>query len=290
MLDQYREFLELRRGLSPHSVRAYLSDLESVAEHVKLPPEQVRLSSLRAWLGQQAADGVAPATLQRRVACVRGFFDWAQQTGLVSDNPANRLRAPKKGRALPKVASARTISDVLQGSHARADEGQDPIAVRDAAIMELLYASGIRVSELCSLDLAQLDEQRQVIRVRGKGDKERTVPVGAPAWRALEAWLGRRSEVASSRSPSNVFLGARGGALDPRVARRVVHAATGLEGTDLGPHQMRHAMATHLLEGGADLRSVQEILGHSSVATTQTYTHVTADRLRAAFEQAHPRA
>ncbi len=167
------------------------------------------------------------------------------------------------------------------------------MAERDVAILELLYATGMRVSELCGLDLGALDAERRVVRVFGKGRKERTVPLGAPAARAVDAWLARgRPRLSTAESGPAVFVGERGRRVDPRVVRRVVHRALRLvDGApDLGPHGLRHAMATHLLEGGADLRSVQEMLGHASLATTQIYTHVTNERLRAAFEQAHPRA
>ena len=166
-------------------------------------------------------------------------------------------------------------------------------AARDVAILELLYATGIRVSELCGLDLGAVDEARMTVRVLGKGHKERVVPLGAPALSALERWLARRGELVTARSGNALFLGERlGDRIDPRIVRRVVHRAAGLvDGApDIGPHGLRHAMATHLLEGGADLRTVQELLGHASLATTQVYTHVSGDRLRTAFAQAHPRA
>ncbi|MDR1513222.1 MAG: tyrosine-type recombinase/integrase, partial [Propionibacteriaceae bacterium] len=166
------------------------------------------------------------------------------------------------------------------------------IGRRDVALLEVLYAGGLRVSELCGLDLGSRDPARGLLRVLGKGDKERSVPIGRPAERALDGWLERRGELVTPDSGDALFLGARGRRVDPRVVRRVVHRSLGLvDGApDLGPHGLRHAMATHLLEGGADLRAVQEVLGHASVATTQIYTHVTNERLRAVFEQAHPRA
>lgn len=174
----------------------------------------------------------------------------------------------------------------------RAAAEPGPVGTRDVALLEVLYATGVRVSELCGLELADLDRDRRVIRVIGKGNKERAVPMGAPAWRALDTWLTQRHELADREAGQAVFVGERGARINPRVVRRIVHRAlAAVPGApDLGPHGLRHAMATHLLEGGADLRSVQEMLGHASLATTQIYTHVTNDRLRAAFEQAHPRA
>jgi integrase/recombinase XerC len=182
---------------------------------------------------------------------------------------------------------------MLAQATARAGEVGGPAGVRDVAVLELLYATGIRVSELCGLDVDDLDRDRRVLRVLGKGNKQRTVPAGAPAWRAIEAWLaGPRSALVTDESGPALFVGERGRRIDPRVVRRIVHRALALvDGApDLGPHGLRHAMATHLLEGGADLRSVQEILGHASLATTQIYTHVSNERLRSAYQQAHPRA
>lgn len=291
VIAEYRAHLATDRGLSAHTVRAYVSDLTALAEFAGGSPAGVRLHVLRAWLAEQADEGVAPATLQRRVASVRGFFAWALKVeGLVDEDPAARLRAPRRQRRLPRVPSAGAVEESLAAAAHRVDEGEDPVAARDLAILELLYSSGLRVSELCGIGLRDLDEQRGTVRVLGKGGRERSIPIGAPARRALTRWLAVRPEVASPSSPDLVFLGVRGGPLDPRVARRVVHEATRAGGAEVAPHGLRHAMATHLLEGGADLRSVQEMLGHSSVATTQTYTHVTSQRLREAFRQAHPRA
>jgi tyrosine recombinase xerC len=168
---------------------------------------------------------------------------------------------------------------------------QEAIALRDAALLEVLYATGVRVSELCGLDIADLDRSRRTLRVLGKGDKERTVPYGSPASQALENWLAVRDRIALAAAGGALFVGVRGRRLDPRAVRDVVHRAAALAGVpDLGPHGLRHSAATHVLNGGADLRSVQELLGHSSLATTQRYTHVSAERLRAVYAQAFPRA
>ena len=207
-------------------------------------------------------------------------------------DPATRLQMPKARRTLPAVLRQDQALAALHAADLGAQQG-DPLALRDRLIVEMLYATGIRVSELCGLDVDDVDTGRRVIRVLGKGNKQRTVPFGTPALRALESWLrDGRPELAGADSGPALLLGPRGGRLDPRQARTVVHQTVGaVDGApDMGPHGLRHSAATHLLEGGADLRVVQEILGHSSLATTQLYTHVTVARLRAVHDQAHPRA
>ena len=290
LLEEYAQHLDGERGLSQHTVRAYLTDLRDLARHVDVDPARVTLSRLRGWLASMDDAGSASATLQRRVACVHGFFAWTEKEGHLPANPAARLKAPRKRRPLPKVIAAGAMGESLAGAEARADEHRDPVAIRDLALVELLYSSGLRVSELCTVGLGDIDRERRSVTVRGKGGKTRTVPLGMPALRAIDQWLEVRHAIATGESPDRLFLGARGGELDARVARRVVHAATAAAGAGTGPHGLRHAMATHLIEGGADLRSVQEMLGHASVATTQIYTHVTSERLREAYRQAHPRA
>ncbi len=291
LIEEYSEHLATDRGLSPHTVRAYGADLRLLAAHTD-DPHAVTLTTLRTWLADMADDGTAASSIQRRVACVRGFFAWAAREGFIDADPALRLVAPKRSRRLPKVLSHGEIDDVMASATTRLEESDDPLAARDRAIVELLYSSGLRISELTSIKIRDVDAEHRTVRVMGKGAKERSVPMGAPAASAVATWLERRDEVATPRSPDTLFLGARGGALDPRVARRVVHQATAAAGpgAEIGPHGLRHAMATHLLDGGADLRSVQEMLGHASVATTQIYTHVTSERLREAYRQAHPRA
>lgn len=290
LIGDYAVHLFDERGLSGHTVRGYTTDLRSLARITGMPVHEIRLPDIRAWLATLADDGVAAATLQRRVACTRGFFAWATREGYLAQDPASRLKAPKRRRRLPEVPTAASVTDSLAGLQARAAEEGDPVALRDLALLELLYASGLRISEACGLLLEDVDLDRSTVRVLGKGNKQRVVPMGAPAASALGAWVDARHLLAHDRSPATVFLGHRGGALDPRVARRVVHAATAGSGQEVSPHGLRHAMATHLLAGGADLRSVQEMLGHASVGTTQLYTHVTDERVREAFRQAHPRA
>ena len=297
MLADYLRHLRAQRNLAEHTVRAYRADLVNLFSHLdRLGVEslaKVDLRALRSWLAKQHTLGHARTTLQRRAAAARVFFAWAHETGRATTDPAANLRSPKSMRVLPPTLEQATAARMLDEAIATARETGGPVAARDVALLELLYSTGVRVSELCGLDIDDLDRQRCVVRVLGKGSKERTVPVGAPAVRAVEAWLANaRPQLITGDSGQAMFLGERGKRIDPRVVRRIVHRSLRVtEGApDLGPHGLRHAMATHLLEGGADLRSVQEMLGHASLATTQIYTHVTNERLRAAFEQAHPRA
>ena len=297
MLADYLRHLRAQRNLAEHTVRAYRADLVNLFSHLDrlgvASLAKVDLRALRSWLAKQHTIGHARTTLQRRAAAARVFFAWAHETGRATTDPAANLRSPKSMRVLPPTLEQATAARMLDEAIATARETGGPVAARDVALLELLYSTGVRVSELCGLDIDDLDRQRCVVRVLGKGSKERTVPVGAPAVRAVEAWLANaRPQLITGDSGQAMFLGERGKRIDPRVVRRIVHRSLRVtEGApDLGPHGLRHAMATHLLEGGADLRSVQEMLGHASLATTQIYTHVTNERLRAAFEQAHPRA
>ncbi len=296
LLAGYQRHLSDQRDLSPHTLRAYRADLAGLMTHLSRLGHQdlsrVELRDLRSWLAHQQTRGQARATLQRRSAAVRMFFGWAVRTGIIAVDPAAGLRSPKIIRGLPPTLEQGEAAAMLEAALAAAREAGGAAGARDVALLEMLYATGIRVSELCGLDLPDVDRDRRVVRVFGKGRKERTVPVGSPALRALDGWLVARHELVTAESGHAVFLGERGRRIDQRVVRRIVHRALAVvEGApDLGPHGLRHAMATHLLEGGADLRSVQEILGHASLATTQIYTHVTNERLRSVFEQAHPRA
>jgi integrase/recombinase XerC len=319
LVEDYGRHLQLQRDLSPHTLRAYRADLTGLLRHLRrlglTSLDEVTVRSLRSWLAHEQTRGQARSTLQRRSAAARVFFAWAQQSGRTATNPASTLRSPRKERSLPPTLDQADAVAMLDAARAPSPSGdrteadpdpaadspgpvvEDPrhraVGHRDVAMLEVLYATGVRVSELCGLDLGDVDAERRVLRVLGKGRKERSVPVGLPAVRALERWLSEgRPDLVTAASGSAVFLGERGQRIDPRVVRRVVHAALArVEGApDLGPHGLRHAMATHLLEGGADLRSVQEMLGHASLATTQIYTHVTDERLRQAYGQAHPRA
>lgn len=300
LLAEFGEYLRLEQGRSEHTVRAYLGDLHALFAHLSRVGtgeiDQVELSDLRTWLANQHAVGAQRSTIARRSASVRAFFSWAHHTHRLDSDPAATLRSPRVDRRLPATIEISQLRAVLDAAAAATADVAEPteaaLARRDLAVMEVLYSTGIRVSEACGLDLDDMDFDRGLVRVLGKGGKERIAPLGGPARRALQDWLAARSLLVVPASGRAVFLGERGGRLDPRVARRIVHRAlAAVPGTpDLGPHGLRHAMATHLLEGGADLRAVQEILGHSSLATTQLYTHVTTERLRKAYQQAHPRA
>ncbi len=316
-LAAFERFLRSGRSLSPHTVRAYAGDINSLLEHASRngvdAPDGLDVTQLRAWLATAHEAGAARATLARRGAAARAFTSFAHRRGWLAADPGPQLGTLKTRRALPHVLRKDEMEAVLTGleaagrqaetvaRQARAAAGakapvqrtEAALALRDAAVLELFYATGIRVSELCGLDTGHLDHGRRTVRVRGKGDKERTVPVGVPALRALTRWLtAGRPALATAASGPALFLGVRGGRLDPRTARRIVHHRLREAGTtrDTGPHGIRHSAATHLLEGGADLRSVQEILGHSSPATTQIYTHVSIERLKSSYRQAHPRA
>ena len=244
---------------------------------------------LRSWLARLRSTGSARSTLARRAAAARTFTAFAQRAGLTETDAGAQLVSPRPHRTLPPVL--REDEAVALVDRPADDDG--PLGLRDRLVLELLYATGIRVGELVRLDVDDVDRHRRVVRVIGKGDKERTVPYGAPAERALDDWLRNgRPELATAGSGPALVLGAKGRRVDPRTVRRLVHEhlAHVPGAPDLGPHGLRHSAATHLLEGGADLRSVQEILGHASLSTTQIYTHVSVERLRAAFRQAHPRA
>ena len=315
-LAAFERHLRSERSLSPHTVRAYAGDISGLLEYASRQgvdaPEGLGVTELRGWLAIQHESGAARATLARRGAAARAFTAFAYRRGWLVTDPGPRLGTLKTRRALPHVLRQDEMAAVLAGLEKAGRQAQAAaaevtgypadvagqrtevaVALRDAAVLELFYATGIRVSELCGLDPVHLDHGRRTVRVRGKGGKERTVPVGVPALAAVDRWLATgRPALATAASGPALFLGVRGGRLDPRTARRIVHERLREAGAtrDTGPHGIRHSAATHLLEGGADLRSVQEILGHSSPATTQIYTHVSVERLKSSYRQAHPRA
>jgi integrase/recombinase XerC len=292
LVERYAEHLALERNLSPHSVRAYVGDVTSLLDHaVRLQlggPEELDLRTLRSWLARLHSQGVSRSTIARRASAARVFTAWAHRRGELAEDPGATLSSPRPHRRLPEVLRADEAASLLDG-----EWGDEPGDRRDRAILELLYATAARVSELCGLDVDDVDQHRRTVRLLGKGRKERVVPVGEPAMVAVDDWLarGRPAWVSAASGPA-LLLGARGGRLDPRTARRVVHARLGAGNgvPDIGPHGLRHSAATHLIEGGADLRSVQELLGHATLATTQIYTHVSIERLRATYDRAHPRA
>ena len=295
-LDAFAQYLSAERAVSPHTLRGYLGDVRSLLSHaasegaVRL--QDLELGTLRRWLGAQSQEGAARSTLARRSASVRVFTAWAMAEERITTDPALRLKAPKREQSLPGVLQAGQLTRLLSTLEEAAAEGA-PLALRNRAIVELLYATGVRVGELAGLDVDDLDPDRRTLRVIGKGNKERTVPYGVPAALAVDDWLRRgRPLVVRDNSGPALFLGVRGGRVDQRQVRAMVNDLfAGLGDTSAsGPHALRHSAATHLLDGGADLRAVQEILGHSSLATTQIYTHVSVDRLRKSYQQAHPRA
>ena len=297
LIAAFTRHLEVERSLSVHTIRAYIGDLESLVTHLENigveEISQLELVHLRSWLANQQVKGGARTTLARRAVSVRLFTKWAVKNKYLTKDVAATLATPKGHRTLPEVLEISDAKLAMDSLATRAAEEETPISLRDVAMVEMLYASGARVAELCGLDLNDVDYDRQTIRVLGKGNKERTIPVGNPAIRALNAYLkDARDSLKNSKSDNALFLGARGKRIDQRTVRTVVYdALQAIEGIErMGPHALRHSAATHLLEGGADLRTVQEILGHASLATTQIYTHVSTERLQKAFKQAHPRA
>lgn len=297
LLTAFERNLKVERNLSPHTIRAYMGDLSSLLIHLeKLGLSDIRdleLTHLRSWLANQAVKGGARTTLARRAVSIRTFTKWALKNKFVSSDVGASLATPKGHRTLPGVLDVNNAQIAMDSMATRAAQEQTPISLRDVAMVELLYATGARVGELCGLDIGDIDYSRNTIRVLGKGDKERVIPIGRPAVAALESYLkDGREALVSAQSANAVFLGLRGKRIDQRTVRTVVYEAlSAIEGIErMGPHALRHSAATHLLEGGADLRTVQEILGHASLATTQIYTHVSSARLQKVFKQAHPRA
>lgn len=297
VLGEYTHHLTKERSLSEHTTRAYLGDLTSFFDNLELQKvddlSDVTIAHIRSWLATQQVKGGARTTLSRRAVSIRLFTKWATKKGFLAKDIGLTLATPKGHRTLPEVLSISDATVAMDSLATRVAEEESATSIRDCAILEVLYASGARVSELCGLDLDDIDYQRNTILVLGKGNKERTIPLGNPAMKALNNWIkNARSEMANGASGEAVFLGVRGKRIDQRTVRTVVYEALeALEGAQrLGPHALRHSAATHLLEGGADLRTVQEILGHASLATTQIYTHVSTERLQKAFKQAHPRA
>jgi integrase/recombinase XerC len=294
-VDAFERHLALERNRSPHTVRAYVGDLVGFLDHLSRlggrAPRDIELSHLRSWLGVLRSRGASRTTLARRSAALRTFTAWAHATGLTEADVGQLLASPRPRRSLPAVMRTDEAAELMAAPDP--PDAPEPVVLRDRLVMELLYACGIRVAELVGLDVDDVDRRRRVLRVLGKGSKERTVPFGRPADDALDAWLQRgRPELAGPESGPALLLGVRGRRLDQRAVRAIVHrkAAAVPGAPDLRPHGLRHTAATHLLEGGADLRAVQELLGHASLATTQIYTHVSVERLRSTYQRAHPRA
>jgi integrase/recombinase XerC len=286
VLPAFTDYMAAERGFSGNTALAYRSDVADLLEFLGDRP--MTTSAIRQWLASARAHGAGSPTVARRIASVRCFAHWAVRQGVLSADPTLRLHTPRLKPDLPRVADSERLNDALDTLARVAD---DPLAVRDLVLMELLYGSGVRVSEVCSIDVGDIDLARRTVTVMGKGAKQRVVPLTGACMRALDRWLTVRDEVARA-GVSALLVGSRGARLDVRVARRVVHESTSAfpDLPDLAPHGLRHSMASHVLEGGADLRYVQQLLGHASLASTQIYTHVSPDRMRSAYENAHPRA
>lgn len=295
VLDQWGAHLRHSRGASAHTVRAYTADLAAFLAFTGTDPADpgaasaLTLRAARAWLADSVARGAARSTVSRHVAALRNFSAWAHREGLAPTDAAAALASARADQRLPRVVDQDEAAALLECARSRAS-ADDPVSVRDWAILELIYATGIRVSEACSLTTSSIDPAALTVRVLGKGDKERTVPFGVPARDALDQWTVRARPLLAVGTDA-LFVGAKGGQIDPRVVRAMIHRMCARAGVrDIAPHGLRHSAATHLLQGGADLRAVQEILGHSSLATTQRYTHVDAGRLSDVYRRAHPRA
>jgi integrase/recombinase XerC len=296
LLGDYERHLVSERDLSSHTVRAYVADVAGLLDHAHrlslADVSDLDLRTLRSWLARQQTTGRSRTTVARRATAARVFTGWLARTGRIAVDVGASLGSPKAHKTLPPVLRADEAAELIRSAAELADDGS-PLGLRDVAMLELLYATGVSVGELVGLDVDDVDRERNVVRVLGKGRKERTVPFGRPAAAALDRWLtAGRPLLRAEGAGAALFLGARGRRIDQRAVRTLVHRRISeVPGApDIGPHGLRHTAATHLLEGGADLRSVQELLGHSSLATTQLYTHVTTDRLRRAYRQAHPRA
>ena len=295
LITQYEEHLALVRNLSDNSIRGYVTDLESFLKHMEkmgiVEFNQLEIEHIRSRLANLQSTGVARSTLTRRIVSIRAFTNWAAANGWLTSDLGVNLAVPKPHKVLPEVLNVEDAATVLKALEVKCVEEPSAINLRDLALVEVLYSSGIRVSELCGLNLGDIDRSRNTLNVIGKGNKQRVVPVGLPAVRAIESYLkNARVEFVNQSSQDSLFLGSRGKRIDQRTVREVVYEAMKAVGSDMGPHGLRHSAATHLLEGGADLRTVQEILGHASLSTTQIYTHVSPERLQSAYKQAHPRA
>jgi len=295
VLEEFSAHLTSQRGLSEHTVRAYASDLAGLSSFAHQagagPLAAVGLDTLRGWLAQMAGRDLARSTVARRGAAVRAFYGWAVRSGRVETDPSVRLGSPTVSRTLPTVLAVDSANALMEYARTAAVDG-DPSALRAWACVEMLYATGVRVGELVSLDLQDVDLDTRSVRVVGKGDKERVVPFGVPAATALRSWIADgRPGLARGSGATALFLGQRGQRWGQRQVRETVHRLSAAASVDdVAPHDLRHSAATHLLNGGSDLRTVQEVLGHSTLSTTQRYTHVSAERLRSSYQLAHPRA
>ena len=299
MIDAWGVYLRANLAVSEHTLRAYVSDLRSFTTYCQvdeLSTENIRrvvsLRAIRAWLASVVQQGKSRSTIARRTASIRSFTAWAYRRGYLDSDPGLLVTSARGDQKLPQVQTPSDTAELLSYAATRAREENSPAAIRDWTILETIYATGIRVSEVCSLDTTSIDQQGMTLRVIGKGNKERVVPFTRACLSALQAWLSHgRPSLAIPEEGRALFVGDKGRRIDPRVIRAMIHRMCAQAGVrDLAPHALRHTAATHILAGGADLRAVQEMLGHSSLQTTQRYTHVDAQRLSAIYKQAHPRA
>lgn len=281
----------LARGLSANTIKSYKSDIADLLEFLDKKQLEISTDSIRDWLFAISQAGGSKATLARKTSSIKAFTAWLFEREILSEDPGLRLRSPKLDRPLPKVATEVSLESIFERLRERS-VGQHPSALMERVAFELLYATGMRVSELAGVNLQDIDHSRALILVTGKGNKQRMLPYGSPAADALDQWIRfGRPKLQTEKSPDSLLLSSRGLRVGVRqlyslVARELGQTPTG----KAGPHTLRHSAATHLLDHGADLRAVQEILGHASLGTTQIYTHVSVERLRKSFEQAHPRA
>lgn len=299
MIDAWGVYLRANLAVSEHTLRAYVSDLRSFTTYCQvdeLSTENIRsvvtLRAIRAWLASLVQQGKSRSTISRRTASIRSFTAWAYRRGYLDSDPGLLVTSARGDQKLPQVQTPSDTAELLSYAATRTREENSPAAIRDWTILETIYATGIRVSEVCSLDTTSIDQQGMTLRVIGKGNKERVVPFTRACLSALQAWLSHgRPSLAIPEAGRALFVGDKGRRIDPRVIRSMIHRMCAQAGVrDLAPHALRHTAATHILAGGADLRAVQEMLGHSSLQTTQRYTHVDAQRLSAIYKQAHPRA
>ncbi len=284
-IDNFLRYLDIQKGVSAHTLRAYSKDLGEFAEFVKKGPAQIELIDVRAFVAQQIKNGLSKTTAGRRLAAVRSFLKYLNREGYIEANPAKLVSTPKAQKLLPKFLTVdETFSLIEQPA------GIGFMKARDRAILELLYSSGLRVSEIAGLTMEDINTREAVVRVKGKGRKERILPVGSKALDAIKSYLVEK--LLLKRRSTTVFINRRGGKLSERGIRRIVvkYAKQSGIGGSIGPHTIRHTFASHLLQSGADLRVIQELLGHSSLSTTQKYTHLDLTHLMDVYDKAHPMA
>jgi integrase/recombinase XerC len=295
LVELYTRYLIEVRNLSDNSIKAYLKDVDDLISYLEREKieefSQINLEILRRWLADMYKRGISNTTLSRRIVAIRSFTHFAFQNGWIESDYGAALDLPKPDKYLPEHLAQDETEKIFEKLSKELTENPTPTLIRDVAIMEILYATGIRISELCDLDISSIDRSRNLIQVIGKGNKQRAIPIGIPALKALDRWLDEaRPTFQNENSGQAIFIGARGKRIDPRLAREVIYKITGEVGVKVSPHSIRHTAATHLLDNGADLRDVQEILGHSSIATTQIYTHLSSEKLEKVYQQAHPHA